>query len=496
MARLIVLLAFVEIACVAWGQEPPGQMVDLGGHRVHLNCTGTGSPTVMIVGGGYSFDWRLVQDEVAKFTRVCTYDPAGTAWSDPGPGPDCSSRVEEIHALLAKADVRGPYVLVGLSVGALVARLYASTYSGDVAGMVIVDHAFIDTGAADSKPAPVLPSGAADAPPALLESAPIIVTAQDDPGFKNLPEPVRQLHRWADSRNPALPSVDTARQCMAQVFRPLGNMPLAVVSTGNTAPGYAELQAQLLAMSGNSSQFMADRSFHSIEMSQPEVVVAAIRKVITAKLEFDVASIKPSKAGGRPNSNFPLGPGDVYVPDGGFFSATNFPLITYISFAYKIPGNQAQYLLPQLPGWVLTERFDIQARAEGNPTKDQMRMMMRSLLAGRFALSMHNETRQVPVPGMVLAKPGVTGPQFRRHPVDSSCPTIASPSATVPTLADGLPALCGGIFGLPPGVPGRVRLSARNVTIAFMADALSAGSGPWAAVAGSDGAWWNVRFCD
>jgi uncharacterized protein (TIGR03435 family) len=488
VARLIVLLAFVEIAGLASAQAPPGKLVDLGGYRVHLYCTGSGSPTVMIAGGGYSFDWQLVQDEVSKFTRVCTYDPAGTAWSDPGPGPDCTSRVDEIHTLLTKADVRGPFVLVGLSVGALVARLYANTHPAEVAGMVIVDHAFIDIGAADPKPAPVLPAGTADSPPALLEMTPIVITAQDDPGFRNLPEAVRQLHRWADSRNPVLPSVDTARRCMARVLRPLGNLPLAVVSTGNTAPNYAKLQAQLLALSSNSSQLIADRGFHSVEMSQPEVIVAAVRKVMGAKLEFDVASIKPSKAGGTPNSNFPLGPGDVCVPNGGFFSATDFPLTTYISFAYKIPGDQAQYLLPQLPGWVMTERFDIQARAGGNPTKDQMRLMTRSLLSDRFALGIHNETRQVPVLGLVLAKSGVTGPQLRAHPVDSSCPTVASPSATVPTLADGLPGSLWRPFWAASPCPGPCASGRPECDYRVYGGCFECRGGPWAAIAGSDGA--------
>src|ERR1700722_1710446 len=77
---------------------------------------------------------------------------------------------------------------------------------------------------------------------------------------------------------------------------------------------------------------------------------------------FDVASVKQNKSGNQPTSNFPLGPGDVYVPNGGFFSATNQPLITYFYFAYRIMSNQSLYVLPQLPGWSMTDRFDIQAR--------------------------------------------------------------------------------------------------------------------------------------
>jgi uncharacterized protein (TIGR03435 family) len=192
-----------------------------------------------------------------------------------------------------------------------------------------------------------------------------------------------------------------------------------------------------------------------------------------------------NKSGNPATANFPLGPGDVYVPNGGLFSAIGFPLVTYLFFAYKVIGNQGQYLLPQLPGWATTDRFDIQARAEGNPGKDQMRMMMRSLLADRFKLAVHTESREVPVLAFVLAKPGKTGQQLQPHPPDSPCPTNAPPapvpaSANTPppplTVEGGFPAFCNGIFALPPSVPGRSRLGARNVTLKFLADSLSAGA--------------------
>jgi uncharacterized protein (TIGR03435 family) len=178
------------------------------------------------------------------------------------------------------------------------------------------------------------------------------------------------------------------------------------------------------------------------------------------------------------------------------FPPRNFPLVTYIVFAYKLRGNQIQSPLPQLPGWVTKDRFDIQARAEGNPTqagggptKDQMRLMVRSLLADRFKFAVHTETRDVPVLAVVLVKPGSTrgstrgnpGPQLQPHPADSPCQTsVAPPSAAAPipdavqqSVAGGFPALCNGILGMPPSVPGRSRLGGRNVTIGFMADLLS-----------------------
>jgi pimeloyl-ACP methyl ester carboxylesterase len=147
-------------------------LIDVGGYRVHLYCSGAGSPTVVIAGAGFSFDWALVQPEVAKFTRICAYDPFGTAWSDGSLDLNCLGRVEELHSLLRAATVDPPYVVAGLSVGALVARLYARRHRDEVGGMAIVDHAFIDVGG-DSSP-PAVPG--LDSPPVLIHKEAIDMT--------------------------------------------------------------------------------------------------------------------------------------------------------------------------------------------------------------------------------------------------------------------------------------------------------------------------------
>jgi pimeloyl-ACP methyl ester carboxylesterase len=121
----------------------PGEMVDVGDHRLHMNCIGQGSPTVVLDGGwGYtSVEWSgWVQPEVAKHTRVCAYDRAGMGWSEPGPSPLDATRVaSELHTLLQEADEEGPYVLVGHSLAGLYSRIYADRYPEEVAGMVLVD---------------------------------------------------------------------------------------------------------------------------------------------------------------------------------------------------------------------------------------------------------------------------------------------------------------------------------------------------------------------
>jgi uncharacterized protein (TIGR03435 family) len=202
------------------------------------------------------------------------------------------------------------------------------------------------------------------------------------------------------------------------------------------------------------------------------------------KMAFDVASVKQDTTAQSPttvSSNIALGPGDYYTPTGGLFSVTNIPLNVYIAFAYKLTGNQTRSLLTELPKWATTDRFDIQARAAaGDPTKDQMRLMMQSLLMDRFKLAVHFETRQLPVFELVLDKPEKNGPQLQPHPADSACSTVppapsAAGSPAPPAIvAGGFPITCGGIQPMQASVPGRVRAGARNVTMELIASTLTA----------------------
>jgi len=198
------------------------------------------------------------------------------------------------------------------------------------------------------------------------------------------------------------------------------------------------------------------------------------------RMAFDVASVKknttaPSRAR---SSDFPLGPGDIYVPNGGRLRAMNYPLVAYIEFAYKIADGQERLLLPQLPKWVTTDRFDIEASAQGNPSKDQMRLMMQSLLADRFKLAVHYETRQLPVYALLMETPGKLGPLLQQHADDSPCattPWVPSPPPTAPPqkLDTRFPGPCGGFLGMPPSVPGRMRVGARNVTMELIASSMA-----------------------
>ena len=123
---------------------PPGSLIDVGGHRLHVTCRGTGSPVVLLEAGiaASSLSWAVVQPEIAKFTRVCAYDRAGLAWSEPASCPRTFQRiVDELSAVLARVAPDERYVLVGHSFGSFVVRAYATGHPESVAGLVLVDPA-------------------------------------------------------------------------------------------------------------------------------------------------------------------------------------------------------------------------------------------------------------------------------------------------------------------------------------------------------------------
>ena len=166
-------------------------------------------------------------------------------------------------------------------------------------------------------------------------------------------------------------------------------------------------------------------------------------------LEFEAASIKPSPPDAQPRANFGLNIDDEPLPPGGLLSASDMRLSVYIEFAYKVflTREQEAAMTAHLPKWVAEQRFDIEARADGNPTKDQVRLMMQSLLADRFELAVHFETQEVPAFALVLIKPGKTGPRLRPHaeglpcdakwtrPPDRTAPSVA-PGGFMPTCGD------------------------------------------------------------
>jgi bla regulator protein BlaR1 len=197
------------------------------------------------------------------------------------------------------------------------------------------------------------------------------------------------------------------------------------------------------------------------------------------KREFDVVSIRKDISGNFKTPSFALDPGDGWQPQDGLFHS-DFPLVVDIEFAYKLSEApyEDEYLLANQPKWVSSDIYEIKARAEGKPTKDQMRLMMQSMFADRFKLVIHFETRQVPVLALTLIHPGKLGPKLRPHAQGPAC-DISVPPPAKGALAKGpdlIPPGCALFMAAPK--PNRVWLEgARDVSVSSIADYLSSDAG-------------------
>ncbi|MFZ0340057.1 MAG: TIGR03435 family protein, partial [Terracidiphilus sp.] len=185
------------------------------------------------------------------------------------------------------------------------------------------------------------------------------------------------------------------------------------------------------------------------------------------KQEFEVASVRQSLPNSTVRTNFGL---DFFEDTGrlnGLFSA-NTTLKSYIEFAYKIAEyrKQEQMLEKELPSWANAAPFEIEARAEGHPTKDQVRLMMRSLLENRFKLRMRVETRPLPVYALVLVEPGKLGPELRPHDAGTTCVERSQPNLG-PTPSGKPPVFCGDTIWREGG---RAHARMLNTTMAHIAE--------------------------
>ncbi len=269
---------------------PPGQMVDVGGYRLHLNCTGAGSPTVVIDAGwgDWSLGWSGVQKEVAKTTQVCTYDRAGVGYSEPGPLPrNAEQYAKELHTLLQHAGLPGPYVLAGHSMGGLPVRVFAHEYPAQVSGVVLIDSMSpgqLKQPAAEVKPQTPSQTGGGSLPTLLARTGFMrLVTGRT----KELPPEAqapyaafsvtpRAVQAWADE-GAGMPESFV----QADAVKTFGAVPLIVLTASlNHQTGWQTMQTELLQLSSNSQQMMADHSGHNIQFEQPEAAVEALTKMV------------------------------------------------------------------------------------------------------------------------------------------------------------------------------------------------------------------------
>jgi pimeloyl-ACP methyl ester carboxylesterase len=264
---------------------PPGRLVDVGGHRLHVWCMGSGSPAVILENGlgGSTAAWGHVQPDVAGFTQVCSYDHAGMGYSDPGPSPRTTRRiVHELARLVDRSGISGPLVLVGASLGGFTVRVFASEYAPRVAGLVLVDASHEDQQIDVPRVAPLMP---------LLASAGVLRLAGMSLGLDpaSLPPPVRGFARATRFRTAgyraAVDEFRHARESAAEVkaTRRKLTIPVVVVTAGRGADAeWRALQADQVGLSERGCQVVAEESGHVVAVDQPQIVVEAIRATVSA----------------------------------------------------------------------------------------------------------------------------------------------------------------------------------------------------------------------
>jgi pimeloyl-ACP methyl ester carboxylesterase len=271
---------------------PPGQLVDVGGYRLHINCTGTGSPTVVIDAGqgDWSTSWGSVQQEVAKTTRICTYDRAGMGWSEAGPLPrDAAQFAKELHTLLQNANIPGPYVMVGHSLGGTSVRVFVSEHASEVAGVVLIDS--MNPGQATQPHVQAQSKSDPQSQPFSLQAAlarfgiarlivklPVIASSVPAGQEAYYPLYIRpQSLQTADNELRGIP----ASLAQAAAVKTFGDLPLIVLTARlNDNPGWPEWQNELLELSSNSQHLFAENSGHIIQSDEPQAAVAAILQMV------------------------------------------------------------------------------------------------------------------------------------------------------------------------------------------------------------------------
>ena len=332
----LLVLASLAAPPASWAQDagtappfpPPGRLVDIGGWRLHLNCTGQASatqPTVILEAGigDFSVEWSLVQPKVAQFARVCSYDRADDGWSDLGPRPRTLHQiVYELHTLLDKAGEPGPYVLVGHSYGGWLVRLYQMSYPSEVAGLVLVEAGADDpvrvlsdgvprhaSDLVTGKPIPPVktagPLREADIPPAALSQMQDAARrfgprANETPRDKLPAEAQRmrswaysQVKHWAQADNPVEPEeLALLRAERTRSDHSLGELPLTVLTRGvseeDGPDGKASEEqhrkdhAVIAAMSRKGKLIVATHSGHHVQLDEPDLVVSTIQEVLAA----------------------------------------------------------------------------------------------------------------------------------------------------------------------------------------------------------------------
>jgi pimeloyl-ACP methyl ester carboxylesterase len=266
-------------AADAHAHPMPGQLIDVGGHRLHLSCTGTGSPTVVLEagGGGMSTDFGLIAPAVARDTRVCVYDRAGRGWSEPAQTVPHGGQIAiDLHTLLQRGHVPGPYVLAGHSFGGLYVQIFADRYPGEVAGMVLID---------STAPNADVPAYADR--PYLLDRVLALVSASARLGL------ARAGGSTADDLGSTIDEYATAGDSVKQAasLREFGNRPLIVLTAGSGHDAdWSTAQNHMATLSTNSVHRVIEGTGHQALVSERDGAAATVRGILEV-----ISSVRSSR---------------------------------------------------------------------------------------------------------------------------------------------------------------------------------------------------------
>jgi pimeloyl-ACP methyl ester carboxylesterase len=274
-----------------------GRLVDVGGRKMHIDCTGNGNPTVIFDSGlGDSYlSWRKVQPQIAKFTHVCSYDRAGLGYSDPSSQPRTSQVIAgELHALLQATGISPPYVIVGHSMGGYDVRVYTSLYRNEIAGMVLVDASHPDQ---ENRFPPELKNmeGSWHREAQFIASTMPIgiprllglcendaVTRAAECNWHSAREQLEEISAFPESAAEAgktgslsdLPLVVLSHD----PDKPSSDLPPDLAKPTNEA--WEKMQEELARLSTRGTQTIAKNSAHYIQIDRPDVVIEAVRNVV------------------------------------------------------------------------------------------------------------------------------------------------------------------------------------------------------------------------
>lgn len=284
---------------------PVGTLVDIGGYRLHIHSSGEGGPTVILDAGlsGTSIGWSLVQNEVSTFTRVCSFDRAGYAWSDESPLKRTTvSMTEELHTLLHRGNIPGPYILVGHSFGGCNALMFAHLYPEETIGVILVD-------SVQEKMLNELTLEPQGTFKQILNHSNFQrlftalgykrlkgPSAEITQMFAPLPEDSRRMYVAQMNKTRYVKTVSKEMEALAESLSQLReskmhlqDKPLVVISAGKHASVkekqiWLELQKGLLSKSNQTKWVIAESSDHMINHHQPRVITQAIREMIESQL--------------------------------------------------------------------------------------------------------------------------------------------------------------------------------------------------------------------